>query len=132
MENEIEQRLDIIINNFNYRSLRQFCFKLNLSYQSLIDLKIGKKKQFSRNDIDILVKANINSLWLETGNGEMLLSDSKTSNSNFTNIRSGGLFNLPDINKMTIEEIENKYEELKPIYNYIIKLEKIIKINKED
>lgn len=129
MEEEIEQRYNELINKFKSRSLRSLCKKLGLDYQSFLDFKTGRKKILSREDFEMLEISNINPFWVEKGIGDMMLRPSvNTASINFGHRQ----IIVPDINQMTVDEMVLKLEELKPLQNYILKLEKIISINKDE
>lgn len=93
METTINQRIDLLIKHFKYRSIRAFADKIGIAQTSLNDI-IKKNAEPKHGTIEKILKAEplISSEWLITGQGSML----KVNNpSNGINANYNGTFSEP-------------------------------------
>lgn len=70
---DFDQRIKRLVFHFKENSLRSLCKNIGISQQSFTDLKAGKIEKFSRDIFESLHEVGINPVWVETGQGNMLI-----------------------------------------------------------
>ena len=97
METTINQRIEVIIKHFKYRSIRAFADKIGIAQTSLNDI-IKKNAEPKHGTIEKILKAEplISPEWLITGQGSMLKSGfSSNFVPNGINANYNGTFSEP-------------------------------------
>lgn len=80
METTINQRIELIIKSFKYRSVRAFADKIGVAQTSLNDIvKNGAEPKYGTLEKIMKVEPLISSEWLLTGKGPMLKPDQPSS-----------------------------------------------------
>lgn len=79
MENSINQRIELLIKELGYKSIRQFAIKIDVAPTSLNDVvKNNAEPKFSTINKIVKAEPSISPNWLITGEGEMLKEGTKS------------------------------------------------------